>query len=83
MDFSDRLLLIYAAIALLWSAQAQDMEPAPAESKDLIQSVSSIQGTRWALLIGIADYPPSEAYEIPTLKAPVKDANKLAACSTH
>ncbi len=75
--------LIYAAIALLWSAQAQDRVSSLTESKDLTQSVSSIQGTRWALLIGIADYPLSEAYEIPKLKASVKDVNALAEFLKH
>lgn len=78
-----KCLLIYAVIALLWSAQAQDRVSSLTESKDLIQSVSSIQGTRWALLIGIADYPSSEVYEIPKLKASVKDVNALAEFLKH
>jgi len=44
-----------------------------------VQSVASIQGKRWALLVGIANYPSSEEFEIQQLKAPVKDVNALAA----
>jgi len=44
-----------------------------------VQSAASVQGERWALLVGIADYPSSDEFEIQKLKAPVKDVNELAA----
>jgi hypothetical protein len=42
------------------------------------QFAASIQGKRWALLVGIANYPSSKEFEIQQLKAPVKDVNALA-----
>lgn len=40
----------------------------------------SMQGTRWALLVGVAEYPrTASGYEIQPLQAPVKDVNALAA----
>lgn len=45
---------------------------------DPTQSIAGVQGKRWALLVGIADYPSRQGYEIQPLKAPVKDVNALA-----
>ena len=68
-----RLLPVCVGMGLLLSialsAQAQI---------DTDQLMQSVQGTRWALLIGIANYPQSEGFQVQQLKAPVKDVNALA-----
>lgn len=56
-------------LAVSLSVQAQS---------DTDQLMESIKGNRWAILIGIADYPSSEGFQIQQLKAPVKDVNALA-----
>ena len=43
------------------------------------QHIAALQGKRWALLVGVADYPSTQGYEIQPLKATVKDVNALAA----
>ncbi|MFQ5799899.1 MAG: caspase family protein, partial [Bacteroidota bacterium] len=68
-----------AMVIMPLSAQTEDKGFIIAGSKDRAQSLASIQGTRWALLVGIANYPPVEGFEIQDLKAPVKDANAFAA----
>jgi hypothetical protein len=37
------------------------------------------QGRRWALLVGIADYPSVPGFQVQKLKAPVKDVKSLEA----
>ena len=61
------------------STQSQDKGFVAADSKSLVQSIESLQGARWALLVGIADYPSVQGFEIEQLRAPVKDVNALAA----
>jgi uncharacterized caspase-like protein len=73
------LRLVFCILCLPLSARAQDKGFVVTGSKDLAQSIASIQGTRWALLIGIANYPSVEGFEIQQLKAPVKDVSALAA----
>ena len=41
-------------------------------------SPASITGKRWALLVGIADYPSPAGYAMQPLKATVRDVNALA-----
>ena len=67
-----------AAMIMPLSAQTQDKGFVVAGSKDIVDSIASTQGTRWALLIGIANYPSGEGFEVQQLKAPVKDVNALA-----
>lgn len=59
------------------SAQTQDEKGFVTARSD--PSSSFVQGTCWALLVGIADYPQVEGFEIQPLKSPVKDVNNLAA----
>jgi len=73
------VFLVSCILCLSLSAQTQDKGFVRAGLKDTMQSIASIQGTRWALLIGIADYPSVEGFEIQKLKAPVKDVDALAA----
>ena len=83
--FPDNLLmhmLAYAAMSALMilpvSAQIQGRTIVVTGPEDATGSVASTQGTRWALLVGIADYPSNEGVNIQKLKAPVKDVNALA-----
>jgi uncharacterized caspase-like protein len=46
---------------------------------DPTQSTAAIPGKRWALLVGVADYPSADGYQIQKLKSTVKDVNALAA----
>ena len=77
-------LLVCAATSVIMVAQLS----AQTAEKDIIiegttgtrvQSAAPIQGKRWALLVGIANYLSSDEFEIQQLKAPVKDVNELAA----
>lgn len=70
---------------------AAEIAPIAAETQDKgFRSVSEKpdqsnevpSGKRWALLVGIADYPSVEGFEIQKLKGPVKDINALAAFLT-
>ena len=73
-------LLVLCTMIATMSLYAQSPEKGiqARSSKDLAQSIGLIQGTRWALLIGIADYPPSATFEIQQLKAPVKDVTAFS-----
>ncbi len=53
-----------------------------AASGNADQSSAIPLGKRWALLVGIADYPSVEGFEIQKLKGPVKDVKALAALLT-
>jgi uncharacterized caspase-like protein len=76
-------LLAYAAMSAVvimpLFAQDQDKGFVVKGSEGLVHSIVSTQGTLWALLVGIAKYPSVEGFEVQQLKAPVKDANALAA----
>ena len=69
-------MVIGAIIITPLSAQSQDKGFVVAKSA---QPAALTQGTCWALLVGIADYPQAEGFEIQPLKSPVKDVNNLAA----
>jgi uncharacterized caspase-like protein len=75
-----RWLLVYVVMsaAAIMPLSAQDQDKGFVV-KGLAQPIASAQGTRWALLVGIAKYPSVEGFEIQQLKAPVKDVNALAA----
>lgn len=45
---------------------------------DIAKSLGLDKGNRWALLVGIANYPTVEGFQIQKLNAPVKDVNALA-----
>jgi len=83
LDSAVRWSLICMAIGAMaimpLSAQVQDKGFVVASPKNIAQPLASTQGTRWALLVGIANYPAVEGFEIQQLKAPVKDVNALAA----
>ena len=78
-----RLLLVYMAIGVAMTtplfAQTPGKRFEVEGSTVPAPSIPAIQGKRWALLVGIADYPSPEGYEIQPLKASVKDVNALAA----
>jgi len=69
------IILIFSANAQTF---AQTSEKGMIPKGDVALSNGLIQGTRWALLIGITDYPSSATFDVQKLKASVKDAQALA-----
>ncbi|HGJ67480.1 TPA: caspase family protein [bacterium] len=59
-------------------AQTQEKGFISKETKDIAQSIGITNGTRWALLIGIANYLPSEMFDVQPLKSPVTDVDAIA-----
>jgi len=78
-------LLAYVAIRVvipvpLFAQQVSDKDLVIQETTGTsVKDTTFIQGNRWALFVGIANYPSSDGFEIQQLKAPVKDVNALAA----
>jgi hypothetical protein len=60
-------------------AQTQEKGFISKETNDIAQSIGITNGTRWALLIGIANYLPSEMFDVQPLKSPVTDIDSLQA----
>ncbi|MBD3180697.1 hypothetical protein GF312_00290, partial [Candidatus Poribacteria bacterium] len=72
------LVIIFLIFFIPFACLAQERGFRSAISSDIPLSPEEVKGTRWALLIGISDYPSSPGFEIQKLKAPVKDVNALA-----
>jgi uncharacterized caspase-like protein len=75
------LVCVAMGVAAVMPLSAQPQDKAfRLRSEDRVESIASIiQGSRWALLVGIAKYPSVEGFEIKQLEAPVKDVKALAA----
>ena len=65
-----RCLLICIIILIPIHVIAQVSDRGMRIKGDVALSNGIIKGTRWALLIGIADYPKSDTFDVQSLKAP-------------
>ena len=77
-----RLLLICTIIgvvaAIPVTTHAQEKGFRSATAGDIVREDDPVKGSRWALLIGISNYPSSPGFEIKKLNAPVNDVKALA-----